>query len=222
MTYRMALLSCFLLSILYVPQSEAGCAEVVSMTEAVEGETFLLGCISCKKREEVPSKSTVDWYFRAPAEEDFSLIFHHEHPFSTIHNDDFEDRLEWHGTNSADLQIASILIHNVTFNDTGTYRCTIQRVLELVHKREPEEHVTINLDVELTVVAVANRELTSVISEVMMYVLIVVLQLWLIGVLIYCYKKISAEREAYEARRALHQPNPPPDSKDNCDGVHLE
>ena len=49
----------------------------------------------------------------------------------------------------------------------------------------------------------ANRELTSVISEIMMYVLIVVLQLWLILILAYCYKKISAEHEAREARKAL-------------------
>lgn len=49
----------------------------------------------------------------------------------------------------------------------------------------------------------ANRPLTAVISEIMMYVLIVVLQLWLIVVLVYCYKKISAEHEAREARKAL-------------------
>lgn len=51
------------------------------------------------------------------------------------------------------------------------------------------------------------RELTSVISEIMMYVLIVVLQLWLIGVLIYCYKKIYAENEAREARKLLREKN---------------
>lgn len=37
----------------------------------------------------------------------------------------------------------------------------------------------------------------------MMYVLIVVLQLWLAMVLIYCYKKISGEQEARDARKAL-------------------
>lgn len=49
----------------------------------------------------------------------------------------------------------------------------------------------------------ANPELTAVISEIMMYVLIVVLQLWLIIVMVYCYKKISEEHEAREARKAL-------------------
>lgn len=37
----------------------------------------------------------------------------------------------------------------------------------------------------------------------MMYVLIVVLQLWMIVVLIHCYNKIWAEHEARDARKAL-------------------
>lgn len=49
----------------------------------------------------------------------------------------------------------------------------------------------------------ANRELAAVISEIMMYVMIVGLQLWMIGVLIYCYRKIYAENEARQARKAL-------------------
>ena len=49
----------------------------------------------------------------------------------------------------------------------------------------------------------AQREMTAVVAEILMYVLIVVLQLWLILVLVYCYKKISAEQEAREARKAL-------------------
>jgi len=53
------------------------------------------------------------------------------------------------------------------------------------------------------VCATAQREVTAVVAEILMYVLIVVLQLWLILVLVYCYKKISAEQEAREARRAL-------------------
>lgn len=57
------------------------------------------------------------------------------------------------------------------------------------------------------VFSVANRELTAVISEIMMYVLIVFLQLWMIGVLVYCYKKIYAESEEREARKALRQKN---------------
>lgn len=47
---------------------DGGCAEVDSMTEAVAGNDFLLGCISCKKREEVSAAATVDWHFKAAGE----------------------------------------------------------------------------------------------------------------------------------------------------------
>lgn len=40
------------------------------------------------------------------------------------------------------------------------------------------------------------------ISEIMMYVLVTFLQLWLIAVLIYCYKKIWDEHEARQAKKA--------------------
>jgi hypothetical protein len=41
------------------------------MTEAVAGESFLMGCISCKRREEVQAQTTVDWHFRATGEEEY-------------------------------------------------------------------------------------------------------------------------------------------------------
>ncbi|XP_041963670.1 sodium channel subunit beta-1 isoform X1 [Alosa sapidissima] len=217
---KVSLLGFLMLLLHAAPHAEAGCAEVDSMTEAVVGESFLLGCISCKKREEVDASTYVDWFFRPIEEEGFVQIFHYENPFPTILHEDFEGRLEWHGTKGTrDVQIGAIFIHNVTFNDTGTFRCTMERTLFLPYG---EEHVTIIKDVELSVVAVANRELTAVIAEIMMYVVIVVLQLWMILVLIYCYKKIYAEAEAREARRALKAQNKGLDAKDTCDGVHLE
>lgn len=57
-----------------VSQCHGGCAEVDSMTEAVAGEGFLLGCISCKKREEVPAQATVDWHFKPLGEDDFRHV----------------------------------------------------------------------------------------------------------------------------------------------------
>lgn len=203
-----------------VPQGQTGCAEVDSMTEAVAGESFLLGCISCKKRAEVPGSAIVEWHFKPAGTEEFIHIFQYEYPFPTILHENFEGRLEWGGTMwTKDVQIGAIFIHNVTYNDTGTYRCTFHRTLYLSLN---EEHVVINKEVELTVVEKANPELTTVISEIMMYVLIVVLQLWMIGVLIYCYKKISAENEAREARKAARSQNKFIASKDPCDGVYLE
>lgn len=59
------------LSLVTVSQCHGGCAEVDSMTEAVAGESFFMGCISCKKREEVPAHASVDWHFRPTGENDF-------------------------------------------------------------------------------------------------------------------------------------------------------
>ncbi|KAG7318068.1 hypothetical protein KOW79_019103 [Hemibagrus wyckioides] len=209
---------CFILML--AQGCDGSCAEVDSMTEAVAGQDFLLGCISCKRREEVVGTATVDWHFKPLGGDESFHIFRYDYPTSTILHKDFESRLKWSGTKgTSDLQIGAITIQNVTFNDTGTYTCTFERTLSLpLH----DEHVTIKKTVELTVLAEANRELTAVISEIMMYVIIVFLQLWLIGVLIYCYKKIYAENEAREARKALRSKKQLIDSKDTCDGVHLE
>ncbi|XP_071763253.1 sodium channel regulatory subunit beta-1 [Centroberyx gerrardi] len=204
---------------LFVSQCHGGCSEVDSLTEAVAGEGFLLGCISCKIREEVSAETTVDWHFKPEGEEEFRSIFHYDHPNAYILHEDFSSRLEWRGTRDADIQIGAVYIQNVTFNDTGTYRCTFHRTLSL---SRAGEHFTVEKEVELSVVAVANRELTAVIAEIMMYVLIVVLQLWLIVVLVYCYKKTSAEHEAREARKALKAQAELLESKDSCDGVQLE
>uniref|UniRef100_A0A667WN07 Sodium channel regulatory subunit beta-3 n=1 Tax=Myripristis murdjan TaxID=586833 RepID=A0A667WN07_9TELE len=196
-----------------------GCSEVDSMTEAVAGENFLLGCISCKIREEVSAKATVDWYFKPLGEEEFRHIFHYDHPRASVLHEDFSSRLDWHGTEDPDIQVGAIYVHNITFNDTGTYRCTFQRTLFLP---QADQRVTVEKDVELSVVTVASRELAAVISEIMMFVLIIGLQLWLIGILVYCYKKISAEHDAREARKALKAQAELLESKDSCDGVQLE
>ncbi|XP_023665087.1 sodium channel regulatory subunit beta-1 isoform X1 [Paramormyrops kingsleyae] len=212
---------CFLLHIFYVPECQGGCAEVDSMTEAPVGQTFLLGCISCKRREEVEATTTVDWYFRPLGEEEYGHILHYDFPTATITSDHFKYRLEWFApVKTSDTLVASLYLHNVTFNDTGTYRCTFDRIL---HLPVGDESFRITKYIEFTVLPKAKREKTAVIGEIMMYVLIVGLQLWLIVVLIYCYRKVSAEREAYEARQALKAlKKQQADLKDNCDGINLE
>ncbi len=57
-----------------VSHCHGGCAEVDSLTEAVAGGGFLLGCISCKRREEVFARATVDWHFKPLGEEEFSHV----------------------------------------------------------------------------------------------------------------------------------------------------
>lgn len=48
--------------------------EVDSDTEAVAGAGFKLGCISCKMRGEVEASATVDWFFMAKGEAEFTPV----------------------------------------------------------------------------------------------------------------------------------------------------
>lgn len=48
--------------------------EVDSDTEAVARQGFKLGCISCKMRGEVPAEATVNWYFKASDDTEFSPV----------------------------------------------------------------------------------------------------------------------------------------------------
>lgn len=52
----------------------SACVEVDSDTEAVVGKEFRLGCISCKMRGEVEATATVDWWFMAMGESDFTHV----------------------------------------------------------------------------------------------------------------------------------------------------
>ena len=48
----------------------------------------------------------------------------------------------------------------------------------------------------LTVPLAAGEDFTSVVSEIMMYILLVFLTLWLLVEMIYCYRKVSKAEEA--------------------------
>lgn len=48
--------------------------ELDSDTEAVVREGFKLGCISCKRRGEVLATASVNWYFKASDETEFSHV----------------------------------------------------------------------------------------------------------------------------------------------------
>lgn len=56
------------------PLCRGACVDVESDTEAVANSGFKLGCISCKMRAEVPAETTVDWFFRATNEAEFSQV----------------------------------------------------------------------------------------------------------------------------------------------------
>lgn len=50
------------------------CVELESDTEVVANQGFKLGCISCKMRGEVRATASVNWYFRATDDEEFSHV----------------------------------------------------------------------------------------------------------------------------------------------------
>ncbi|XP_027019231.2 sodium channel, voltage-gated, type I, beta b [Tachysurus fulvidraco] len=214
---------CFLflcvLSALWVSLCNGACAEVDSDTEAVAGEGFKLGCISCKMRGEVEARAIADWYFRAKGETEFVHIYNYESEAAVIIDDRFSDRVYWNGSrNTPDLQDASIYIHNVSFNDSGVYRCFFRRTL-LYDAYEYE--TTATKVVHLTVVGKATRGTASIVSEVMMYVSIIGLQLWLLVEMIYCYRKISAAGDEALRASAEEYLAIASESKDNCTGVQV-
>uniref|UniRef100_A0A8B9H5B9 Sodium channel regulatory subunit beta-3 n=1 Tax=Astyanax mexicanus TaxID=7994 RepID=A0A8B9H5B9_ASTMX len=129
--------------------SDGACVEVDSDTEAVVHGGFKLGCISCKMRGEVEASATVDWWFMAKGEEDFTHIYSYADMVGTVTDERFVDRLDWNGSKkTVDLQDGSIYILNVTFNDTGTYRCYFDRMLNFEHyeyRTNTTKFITINV-----------------------------------------------------------------------------
>ncbi|XP_017340176.1 sodium channel, voltage-gated, type I, beta b [Ictalurus punctatus] len=219
MSARYFLFLCVLCA-LWVSLCNGACAEVDSDTEAVAGQGFKLGCISCKMRGEVKARVTVDWYFRAKGEKEFIHIYTYGEEATLVIEERFTDRVDWNGSRSKlnDLQDASIYIHNVTFNDSGVYRCSFRRTL-LYEAYEYE--TTATKLVHLTVVAKATRGTASIVSEVMMYVSIIGLQLWLLVEMIYCYRKIAAAGDEALRVSAEEYLAIASESKDNCTGVQV-
>ncbi|XP_049457894.1 sodium channel, voltage-gated, type I, beta b [Epinephelus fuscoguttatus] len=214
------LLFLLLLCTMFVYHCHGACAEVDSDTEAVAGEGFKLGCISCKRRSEVEGSATVEWYFRGKGEADFVHIYTYNEEGPTIEHDHFSERVDWNGSKrSNDIQDASIYLLNVTFNDTGTYRCFFYRIL---FYENYEYNTVVSKVVHLSVVAKATRGTASIVSEVMMYVSIIGLQVWLLIEMIYCYRKIAAagEEALREAANAEYLAIAS-ESKDNCAGVQV-
>ncbi|KAI4876580.1 hypothetical protein NFI96_001542 [Prochilodus magdalenae] len=82
LTVRIVLVLCAVL--IHAPRCRAGCSEVDSMTEAVAGQSFQLGCISCKRREEVVAETSVDWHFTPIGTNDSLHIFHKNSLHTTL------------------------------------------------------------------------------------------------------------------------------------------
>uniref|UniRef100_W5MC40 Sodium channel regulatory subunit beta-1 n=1 Tax=Lepisosteus oculatus TaxID=7918 RepID=W5MC40_LEPOC len=201
------------------PACRPACVEVDSDSEGVAGNGFKLGCISCKMRGEVEAEASVEWYFRAARETDYILIYRYEDETPSIVDERFNDRVAWNGSKKTrDLQDGSIFILNVTFNDTGTFKCLVNRTLRFPNY---QYHTSAEKLIHFMVVPKANRELASIISEVMMYVSIVGLQVWLVVEMIYCYRKIAAAGEEALRESAAEYLAIASESKDNCTGVQV-
>ncbi|XP_024114051.1 sodium channel, voltage-gated, type I, beta a [Oryzias melastigma] len=206
---------------LQAPVCGGACVEVDSDTEAVLGEGFQLGCISCKMRGEVKAEASVEWCFWSPdkgeAEENCTLIYRYEDIREDILDPRFDGRLAWNGSkNTKDLQDGSIFILNVTDEDKGMYKCIFRRRL-IYEKYEFNTNTTKRIQLE--VVDRLTRGMASILSEVMMYASIVGLQFWLLVEMIYCYRKIAAAGEEALRESEAEYLAIASESKDNCAAV---
>ncbi|XP_060937889.1 sodium channel, voltage-gated, type I, beta a [Limanda limanda] len=207
------------LLVLQASRCHGACVEVDSDTEAVANEGFKLGCISCKMRGEVQARASVNWYFMASDENEFSHLYSYKNQSGETIDPRFYRRLGWNGSkHTSDLQDGSIFILNVTKNDTGIYRCEFNRTLKYLNYEYPTNN---NKNITLTVVGQFTRGLASILSEVMMYVTIIGLQFWLLVEMIYCYRKISVAGEEALRESAAEYLAIASESKDNCASVQV-
>ncbi|KAM7233558.1 hypothetical protein CapIbe_015694 [Capra ibex] len=191
----MGTLLAFVVGAALVSSAWGGCVEVDSETEAVYGMTFKILCISCKRRSETTAETFTEWTFRQKGTEEFVKILRYENEVLQLEEDErFEGRVVWNGSRGTkDLQDLSIFITNVTYNHSGDYECHVYRLLFFENY---EHNTSVVKKIHLEVVDKANRDMASIVSEIMMYVLIVVLTIWLVAEMVYCYKKIAAATEA--------------------------
>ncbi|MED6246011.1 hypothetical protein ATANTOWER_011726 [Ataeniobius toweri] len=185
-------LQTLLLLLFVVHLSRPVCVDVASDTEAVLGKTMKLTCISCLKREEVKTNTTVNWYFRPKENENNTKqhIYKYENGVPEGLNEHFNGRLVWKG--SKDLQDVSISILNVSESDSGFYECHINRQFKF--EVFTPSVLTIK-NITLTVKEKASNDTAAIYSEIMMYVLLVFLTFWLLVEMVYCYRKISKSDE---------------------------
>ncbi|XP_077193085.1 sodium channel regulatory subunit beta-1 [Paroedura picta] len=210
-----SLLACLAL----VTLCQGGCVEVESLTEAVLGNTFKITCISCKKRSETEAVTFTEWFFKEKGTDEMVKILRYsiENKLEVM-DSRFEGLVVWNGTKKvADLQDVSIFILNVTYEHAGEYVCTVNRTLNFAY--DFTHNVLVNKTIHVEVVPKANRDMASIVSEIMMYVLIVVLTIWLVAEMVYCYKKIAAATEAAAQENASEYLAITSESKENCTGV---
>ncbi|XP_068098028.1 sodium channel subunit beta-1 [Hyperolius riggenbachi] len=216
MDYWLAILLC----LMAVPSCWSGCVEVESETEAVVGHEFKIRCISCKKRGETTAKTFTEWFFKREEHGNFDHILSYSYRNEQILDDRFKGRLKWNGSaHSEDLQDMSVVITNVTHEHQGEYMCRVNRTLMF---ESHEYNTNVTKYIQVVVVDIANRDVASIVSEIMMYVLIVVLTIWLVVEMVYCYRKIAAAGEEAALENASDYLAITAETKDNCLGVQTQ
>ncbi|KAF7699948.1 sodium channel subunit beta-3 isoform X1 [Silurus meridionalis] len=211
MTTQKTLLWRFLVLLVFaVRECRSVCVDATSDTEAVLGKRIKLTCISCMKREEIAALTKVYWYYKPDRDAVRQEIYLYDGA-PQEQEGPWKGRLAWNG--SKDLQDVSISITNVTLNDTGLYECVVHRQFSF-NSYTPSFEKTI--EIELVVREQASEDPTALYSEIMMYVLLVFLTLWLLVEMIYCYRKISKSDEQaqdsatdYLAIPSENKENPP-------------
>ncbi|XP_038155561.1 sodium channel subunit beta-3 isoform X1 [Cyprinodon tularosa] len=189
-----------LLLLFVVHLSKPVCVDVPSDTEAVLGNSMKLTCISCLKREEVKVDTHVIWYFTPTETQNKTKIFKVENDVKEPIDGHFDGRLTWNG--SKDLQDLSLWILNVSERDHGFYECEVFRTFDFGAFKPTARR---NINFTLTVKEKASNDPAAIYSEIMMYVLLVFLTLWLLVEMVYCYKKISKSDD--QAQDALSVPD---------------
>ncbi|CAL8345485.1 unnamed protein product [Arctogadus glacialis] len=179
-------LQTLLLLMCAVRLGHAVCVDIPSETEAVVGRAMKLTCIACMPREEVKSLTRVDWFYLTNNDTLLIPIFQYRNGRPKEVEGPWEKRLLWKG--SVDLQDLSIWILNVSLNDSGTYRCDVFRQFKFDYFTPSVNKTKV---IQLKVYPTAKVNPASLYSEVMMYVLLVFLNLWLLVEMVYCYRKIS-------------------------------
>uniref|UniRef100_A0A8V5GAQ5 Sodium channel regulatory subunit beta-3 n=1 Tax=Melopsittacus undulatus TaxID=13146 RepID=A0A8V5GAQ5_MELUD len=171
--------------------ADCGCVEVPSGSEAVLGLPFRLLCIACKRRSETAAEATAEWFFRGEGEPEFHKILEYspEDP-PWVAPGPFLGVLSWNGSRGTrDLQDLSVRLAAVGRPHGGHYVCRLRRNLTFdgyVYS------LARNQSLRLDVVDKARRDLASIVSEVLMYVLIVLLTLDpMLSHVIPCYPMLS-------------------------------
>ncbi|XP_064207036.1 sodium channel regulatory subunit beta-3-like [Anguilla rostrata] len=178
------------LLILIVPVMQQVCVEVDSETDAVKDQSIRLTCISCQKRAEITMESQVNWYYINKDKSAIHILQYVDGPLYLEGR--WMDRLLWNG--SSNMQDLSVLIINVTLNDTGTYKCEVIRRMPNM----PAFRVTKFINLVVREKALPN--ITAFYSEIMMYVVLTLMSVWLLLAVVFCFRKIArAEARAQDS-----------------------